>query len=269
VKETDKNVKFIQREALITFKKFHRLCTENNIEYFIFYGTLLGAERHKGFIPWDDDIDVCMFRDGYNSLMSMLSDNQINCVTYKNYKSPWGFTKIYTGESLVKEAGKFTHPDLGVGIDIFIMDSFKKNGALLKILQLLKEALMIFSIDTSEKRGGWRLVPNSILKLVPFRVNRTLINWINYIGSKSSSNNIDTSGVYSNIQWVSGIKRNIFNKNEIIPLKKTLFEGLSVSTVSNPKLVLTKLYGGNYFNLPPESERNTGHSITILNNKKR
>jgi lipopolysaccharide cholinephosphotransferase len=267
VKKIDNRIEFIQKGALVTFKEFHELCTKENIKYFIFYGTLLGSERHKGFIPWDDDIDVCMFRNDYNRLMMILSDNQISCVTYRNCKSPWGFTKVYTGRTLVEEIGKFTHPELGIGVDIFVMDSFKKNGVFLKVLHLLKEALMIFSIDTSKKRKGWRMMPNKILKLVPFKVNRVLINLVNYFGSKSSSKNINTSNVYSNIQWVSGIERNIFNKNEIMPLKKILFEGISVSTVSNPKLVLAKLYGEEYYKIPPEDKRSTGHLVKIINYK--
>ena len=58
----------VQNISLEIFTKFDEICREHNLKYFMMYGTLLGAVRHKGFIPWDDDIDVWMFREDYNKL---------------------------------------------------------------------------------------------------------------------------------------------------------------------------------------------------------
>ena len=58
-------LKHLQGLELMILKDFIKICDENNLKYYIYGGSLLGAVRHKGFIPWDDDIDVIMFRDDY------------------------------------------------------------------------------------------------------------------------------------------------------------------------------------------------------------
>ncbi|MBR6408963.1 MAG: LicD family protein [Alphaproteobacteria bacterium] len=65
-------LRLIQQANLVFLKMVTDLCEENNLTYFINYGTLLGAVRHKGFIPWDDDIDVCLMRDDYEKLVELL-----------------------------------------------------------------------------------------------------------------------------------------------------------------------------------------------------
>lgn len=65
----------VQEELLVVFSRFNELCTKNNLEYSAFAGTLLGAVREKGFIPWDDDVDVVMTLENYEKLRKILNDN--------------------------------------------------------------------------------------------------------------------------------------------------------------------------------------------------
>ena len=67
--ETKECHKYLLRLA----KTFHKICTRNNVPYYMIGGTQLGAIRHKGFIPWDDDIDICMPRDEYEKLLSIVA----------------------------------------------------------------------------------------------------------------------------------------------------------------------------------------------------
>ena len=66
-------IKEIELEILETF---HNFCKENNIRYFISHGTLLGTIRYKGFIPWDDDVDVLVPREDYNRLLTIFKDTE-------------------------------------------------------------------------------------------------------------------------------------------------------------------------------------------------
>ncbi len=61
----------VQQENLKSLKELDRICKKYNIQYWIAYGSLIGTIRHQGFIPWDDDIDVCMLREDYNRLINV------------------------------------------------------------------------------------------------------------------------------------------------------------------------------------------------------
>lgn len=76
----DEKRKKVWAVVLEMLEKFDQVCKAYHLTYWVFYGTLLGAVRHKGFIPWDDDIDVVLFRDDYETLQSI---------------APWEFEEPY------------------------------------------------------------------------------------------------------------------------------------------------------------------------------
>jgi len=73
-------------------KFIDRVCKENDISYFVNYGTLLGAIRHKGFIPWDDDIDICLYREDYDRFLNVVKELQDERYKVLDYdSSDWYF----------------------------------------------------------------------------------------------------------------------------------------------------------------------------------
>ena len=115
-----------QKSISLTILEYvDEICKRNNIEYFLGYGTLLGAVRHKGFIPWDDDIDIIMFRDNYEKFLSIMKKNgKYGCLSFEDmtYHSP--YTKIVDLSTRMICEGKKDIPNLGIGIDIFPFDYF-------------------------------------------------------------------------------------------------------------------------------------------------
>lgn len=114
---------------LNTFKAFDKLCSENNIQYIGAYGTVLGAVRHKGIIPWDDDIDVYMTRDNYDRFLRL--KEKTNSTKYKivdihdkGYYTP--FAKFYDSDTTLWEIKSIPFV-IGVFIDIFPLDHTGEN----------------------------------------------------------------------------------------------------------------------------------------------
>lgn len=105
----------IHRDLLTLLKKIHVICTENNIEYSIHGGTLLGAVREKGFIPWDDDADIAMMRGEYNKLFVLVKNAKLpgNITVETNCRCP---------RFIMRENGKAT-----AFVDIFIYDYVTSN----------------------------------------------------------------------------------------------------------------------------------------------
>lgn len=108
------------------------ICEKNNINYFLGAGTLLGAVRHKGFIPWDDDIDIFMFRNDYEKFISIVGQEKssnyelLHYSLDKDYLFPWA--KLCDKRTIVLPSRFFNKKLYGVAIDIFPIDELKGNS---------------------------------------------------------------------------------------------------------------------------------------------
>lgn len=129
MKEIDFNeLRDLQLEIL---NKVDTFCRENNINYFLTAGTLIGAVRHKGYIPWDDDIDIMMLRDDYEKFLKTFNGKVDNLVVAApeldwNYYAP--YANIYDDRTLLDEGDNGHHGlDLGVKIDVFPFDEIPNN----------------------------------------------------------------------------------------------------------------------------------------------
>ena len=113
-------------------KHFHDFCTIHSLRYYVFGGTALGAARHKGFIPWDDDLDVCMPRPDYERLMKIYNDENTNKryvleTPYSSEEYCFSFLKIYDTKTTLIERTR--HPiKRGLYIDIFPLDGVKDKS---------------------------------------------------------------------------------------------------------------------------------------------
>lgn len=119
-----------QLASLEIMKRVHGICEEIGAKYYLVFGTLLGAVRHQGFIPWDDDIDIAMFREDYNLLLNYFEThkNQLYPFEVVNYntrnKCPYMITRICdTRYKLIRKHGESC--EMGVFIDIYPFDNLK------------------------------------------------------------------------------------------------------------------------------------------------
>ncbi|WP_177159584.1 LicD family protein [Granulicatella balaenopterae] len=120
------DIEELQRMELAILDYIHEICEKEGIQYFLSYGTLIGAVRHKGFIPWDDDIDIWLFRDQYEKLQSYLLEHDNEKFGLKSYHNDpsymYPFMKIIDKDTYLLENGIRLDSKLGVYIDIFPID---------------------------------------------------------------------------------------------------------------------------------------------------
>lgn len=124
----EKDIKKLQSVILIISKEIKRICDKNNIDYSMIGGTLIGAVRHKGFIPWDDDMDFVMTRDNYEKFLIVCNkelSSDFFILNWKNNKCfGSGFTKVMLRDTLAVETGKenVKYPT-NIFVDIFPIDN--------------------------------------------------------------------------------------------------------------------------------------------------
>ncbi len=263
----------IKKVLLETLCEFHDFCEENHLKYFLIGGTLLGAVRHKGFIPWDDDVDVIMLREEYNKLISLSSKFNYPLKlrapqTEKDFIHP--FMKL-TNEKIVVEE-QFEKPfSSGVWIDIFPLDyTFEKIFSqkihffimyrLRLLLDLKYNRRPLSDFPTRKKILVMPL--KSLTKLLP----RKTINYLFELNEEWPSKAFNQKSYLANLYGAWGIKETAPTD---IFLERALydFEGKKFWGPKNTKFWLRKVYG-NYMQLPSEENRISHHRIRIISGSK-
>lgn len=210
----------VQLAGLAMLLDFDKLCKKHNIHYWLDGGTLMGAVRHKGFIPWDDDIDLGIFRDDYNRLISIINQNETDFYTFCEKGTP--FIKI-----------KHRKSDI-IFLDLFPVD---KYGEIISVDEQIKETNRIKRIVQRLKRNN----------------TYTIENIKNVIEKEILTNK--TSAEKEKNQYVWGIDfchswKNWFTNYDVyFPFKTISFENFDFPCMNKPEDYLTRLYG-NYMSYP-------------------
>lgn len=257
------NLTEIKEIQLDILKSVDRFCKQNNIRYSLSFGTLLGAVRHKGYIPWDDDIDIMMPRPDYdefiNSFNSFTDFHKVKSIT-TNKKFPFNFAKVEDTRSSLVEVTDIPF-EIGVNIDIFPIDGVPSNLKVLKkhiaYIQLLKSALTvkIVSVDFN-KRSKMKNIVLMIFKAIlkPF----SFVNFINKIDSRILKYDYKLSD-YAMIACDSNktsqrLKKKVFEEYNVLVFENNIFP-----VISDYDQFLTSIYG-NYMKLPPLDQQVTHHA---------
>ena len=258
------NLKTIKETELNILRSFDDFCKKNNLEYALAYGTLLGCVRHKGFIPWDDDIDVFMSREDYDKLLllKLEFENSFKDLKFKNLGDknyPFGFLKITDDTTRVEEKEIESKYQYGIWIDVFPLDKISSNRK--KHIRNAKKIdfwnkILVKSIIKSGNIGITKIqkIVNSVF-LIP------LAHLIGYFfdipklcDKKSRIFNSGNTHYVTNYIWENNTRKPVFDINKIFPTKKGSFEGFEFNIPNDSGYVLKSLYG-DYMKLPPESER--------------
>lgn len=262
----DFDIRELQLKELDILKEVDRICKKHDIKYFLSWGSVLGAIRHKGFIPWDDDIDISMYYNDYkkfNEICKKELDEKFflqSTDSDENYWEAWNKIRINNTVSMLKD---YSHINChwGICIDLFPIYNVP-NKKLLQLYQnmfaLIYRILCMKPLLLNMKVKGKKNILKNILKIIPNGMIKLLKNFsLKQISIFENKNTYLCGEILS-----MGYKDSIFKKdvfNEGINMK---FEGEYYPIPYKYDEYLKQAYG-DYMKLPKEEER-IGHGNIIV-----
>lgn len=266
--EASEELKSIQKKQTEILAKYIEICNENNLSYFVFYGTLLGTVRHQGFIPWDDDMDVVMPRDDLKKLARLMAEKDSEDFyfdTVENNEQVFygGYAKFGDKRTTFitrrNVAQKTNH---GIAIDIFPIDGFeiedKKRHKQFQKIQFLQELMIVKTYHDRELLG--RSVSNKrwrkIKFLSIFYSRKTLAKKLALAFEESGQS--DYVAILA--RYIREENRKFYRKEWFSDAAELQFEDLKVKVPKGYAECLRIEYGNSYLLFPNENILKKKHS---------
>ena len=256
LKEIQYEEKEMLRQVIAFFKK-------EKFEYYIYAGTMIGAVRHKGFIPWDDDIDLVMTRPVYNKFIDYLKKHDfkisesLDVIGFELGNSDFPILKIINKNIKVDEEDKC---DEYLWIDIFPLDATPENNdKFYKRVQFLNK---IFVLKRQQKKHIKLMATSPFKRFIKTIFMGILRIWkyddfIRFYLKYSTKYNYDDYDFIHNNVWTD--RKPVYSKKILEPAKYQ-FEDLEVVGFKDYNSYLSMVYGSDYMKLPPKEKRVT-HSF--------
>lgn len=262
----DGKLSAVQRTLLGFLKEVDRICRKHNIKYFLGGGTLLGAVRHKGFIPWDDDADVMMLRDDYERFLSVLPDELPSYITDQNTDpaSHFAFTKLRLDDTILSTefSARFEGLHNGVFLDVLAQDKTSDNKAASRLHMKLTAQLRWLVLNK------WRKTPmdannrfvsfvGDVIKAVlPLKLLERMQNRMMKRYQKK-----DTKYLYDSMG--RNVERGAYPIEWLDEAVYVDFEDTKLPIPKEWDKYLSYLYG-DYMDMIPVSERHVSHDIVRI-----
>lgn len=247
---------------------FHDFCGAHSLRYYVLGGTMLGAVRHRGFIPWDDDIDVGMPRADYERLAAEMAGAETGKYRLETPRSPaadflYTFSKLYdTTTTLVENTRKRTRR--GVYLDLFPLDglgdTWEESKRRFRPINLRFDLLLARAAGVRSGRSGWKNLAVRLAPLLPDGLveNKALQRRIDELCRERDFDRCKYGGnLLGAWRFKEVMERRIMG--EPTPYS---FEGLTVYGAEHGEEYLTHLYG-DWRTLPPPEQRVTHHDFLL------
>lgn len=267
--ENNTELRKLQLEELAMLNIIDSICRQNSIKYCLVGGTLLGAVRHQGFIPWDDDLDVAMPRSDYEKFIEVcktLLPEEYYIHSIDSDSKYWlPFIKIRKYNTVFEEnniAGLGCRS--GIYLDIFPLDDANAVDTMAKriITKIIKElsSLFLYKIGYYQKHKCklLRRVGYAMLSVFSMRfLQKFQVCLMKHYNSDSSEYYINYGSNYNPIKQT-------MPKKVYEPFKQVMFEGKYYSAPNDTDCFLKRLYGNNYMELPPVEKRITHNPVRLV-----
>ena len=279
--EIDDNLKEkIRKIQLKMLEDLNKLCLENEIKLMLGGGSFLGAIRHKGFIPWDDDIDLMMLRSDFDNLLKVLGslpkEYEFQYITPER-TSYCTFAKlIYKNSSLV-EVGNENIPKLqGIYLDIFIIENVPDNkiisffyGLKCNYMQLVSSSIVMTKFPSEYNK---KIFMQSFSGRINYFIRKIIGFLYKYQNIEKYFTKVDKifkkyKNKKTNYITIPSGRKHYFGeklpKEIFMNLIEYPFENLKILGPKDYRIYLENLYGNNYMQLPPIEKREKHHCINI------
>lgn len=265
-------LKEVQQRALKLLLRIDEICRVNQIPYSLYYGTLIGLERHHGFIPWDDDVDVVLRRPDYERLIAILATSPVDLIltgaTRPHFRYP--FAKLVDVETTLKTRQRYDAEDelMGVFVDIFPLDGIPETSAARQSFHDEVESYRLNMMDTlpgasyARSFSKWKGMVKRIVRYPHYRQLMRVGNddyWREQYQTATLRYPIEASEYCGYLEWIDrdwGVFPTRWFASD--QFEDVEFEGHRLRAIKARREFL-KLRFGDYMTEPPVGERVTHH----------
>lgn len=262
IKEQIKQIWSVEQEILDVV---HQICTTHNLRYSLAYGTLIGAKRHGGFIPWDDDIDLIMPREDYEKLLMIWKDTAPEGYVLQNIHTNPDYTNTFS--KIRKDHTTFLQDEneseksyhKGIFIDIFPADRVA-GGKVANMVQYIACAVnLLFTRGYKSGSSGVIGAVETLLLAMPKGLHSAFRRYSETVIRRWNQNEQLGWFAPSTIEYA----RHYYPADLFDHMKTIFFEKKEYMCVADPDAFLRADYG-NYMQLPPEEERAWRHHPIVI-----
>ena len=243
------------------------VCRQNELKYFLCGGTLLGAVRHNGFIPWDDDIDIMMPRKDYERLFEVWPENSYYMVrNHKNTSNfPYAYGKAFDSRTIKQEPIRKKCQLIGVDVDIFPIDNLPNEKAESQRLfndvdrytSIMSKHIYPLRLGIKSWKLNLKVLYGRFLELLCVESVDSVVRRISECAQRYAEAESDYCGITSISHYEM---KEVNPKTNYSKTVSVVFENRKYPVPIGYADYLKRLYGENYMQLPPVDKRQTHHT---------